>query len=91
MRRLLLVLTVLSFAAVVNAQETPKYELFGGYSLLHNEGANGNGWEVSGAYNFNRWIGVKADMSGHYRGDSNEFLRFSVHHHFVTAPNTRGG
>jgi hypothetical protein len=84
MRCLLLVLAALSFATLLNAQETPKYELFGGYSLLHNEGANANGWEVSGAYSFNRWIGVKADISGHYRGESNEFLRFSVHHHFVT-------
>jgi hypothetical protein len=84
MRRLLVVLAVLLCSAVLNSQETPKYELFGGYSLLHNEGANANGWEASGAYNFNRWIGVKADVSGHYRGDSNDLLRFSVHHHFFT-------
>ena len=82
MRRLLVVFLLSS--AVVYAQEHPKYELFGGYSLLHNEGANANGWEVSGAYNFNRWIGIKADISGHYRGDSNIFLRSSDHHHFLT-------
>src|SRR4051812_49624003 len=68
MRRLLLVLGVLSFVAVVNAQETPKYELFGGYSFLRESATNYNGWEGSGAYNFNPWIGFKLDADGHYLG-----------------------
>jgi len=85
MRRLLVLISSLLFSSLgLYAQEHPKYELFGGYSLLHNDGANANGWEVSGAYNFNRWIGVKADIRGHYRSESNEFLRFSAHHHFFT-------
>ena len=84
MRRLLLVLTLFSFAVALKAQETPKYELFGGYSLLHNDAVNANGWEASGAYNLNRWIGVKADVSGHYRGESNPFLTFSDKIHFLT-------
>jgi opacity protein-like surface antigen len=25
-----------------------------------------NGWEASGQFNFNRWLGVKGDFSGHY-------------------------
>ena len=25
-----------------------------------------NGWEAAGQFNFNRWLGVKADFSGHY-------------------------
>jgi opacity protein-like surface antigen len=27
---------------------------------------NFQGWEVSAQYNFNQWLGVKADVSGHY-------------------------
>jgi hypothetical protein len=38
--------------------------LFGGYSYLRN-GSNGfNGWEGQGTFNFNRYLGVTADVSG---------------------------
>jgi len=84
MRRLLLFAVLFSASSLMCAQENPKYEFFGGYSLLHSSGATANGWEASGAYNFDRWIGVALDVSGHYRSESNDFLRFSDHHHFVT-------
>src|SRR6266705_2708716 len=54
---------------------SPKFELFGGYSYLHrigNRGQSGNvnpdfnGWETSLNYSLNRWLGVKADLAGHY-------------------------
>lgn len=77
MGRLLLVLAALSLAVVLNAQENPKYELFGGYSYLHQTGTNFNGWEASGAYNFNRWIGLKLDADGHYFSDGRSGV-FSV-------------
>jgi opacity protein-like surface antigen len=82
MRRLLLVLAVLSFAAVVNAQETPKYEFFGGYSFLRESATNYNGWEGSGVYNFNRWIGLKLDADGHYWSATTRNRIFSVDQHF---------
>jgi opacity protein-like surface antigen len=28
-----------------------------------------NGWEAAANVNFNRWIGVEGDLSGHYKGD----------------------
>jgi opacity protein-like surface antigen len=28
-----------------------------------------NGWDASASVNFNRWVGVEADLSGHYKGD----------------------
>jgi hypothetical protein len=28
-----------------------------------------NGWETAANVNFNRWIGVEGDLSGHYKGD----------------------
>jgi hypothetical protein len=56
------------------AQETPKFELFGGYSFAHvNTGANLgrhsnlNGWNSSLTYNFNKWAGIVLDGSGTYR------------------------
>lgn len=47
------------------AQETPKVELFGGYSYV---GGNFHGWNVSVAGNLNKWFGVVADVSGHSGG-----------------------
>jgi len=77
MRRLLVVFSVLLSSVVLSAQEHPKYELFGGYSYLRGEGTNFNGWEASGAYNFNRWIGLNLDVDGHYHSDSsNSFIAF---------------
>src|SRR4051812_40417975 len=59
--------TVLFLATLTNAQETPRFEVFGGYSFLHGYPQfDRHGWEVSGNYNLNRWLGVKLDVSGHY-------------------------
>ena len=58
-------------------------EVFGGYSYLSGDvsalqqlGLSGvgdrlslNGWDASANINFNRWVGVEADLSGHYKGD----------------------
>ena len=69
MRRATLVLFVcLVLPAVMSAQsETPKVTVFGGYSLLRNGGNNVNGWNGQGTFNFNRFLGVTADISGNYR------------------------
>jgi len=59
-------------AAGVPAQDTPKAEIFGGYSYQHwNSGTpfggiNLNGWNASVTGNVNAWLGVTADFSGHY-------------------------
>src|SRR5215467_4702162 len=52
------------------AQETPKYEIEAGYSLLHlnparkyvNNPHNLNGGGFSLDYNLNSWLGLKADL-----------------------------
>src|SRR6266567_4152971 len=75
MRRIYaLIILLLCTAAIMAAQETPKFELFGGYSFAHvNTGANLgrhsnlNGWNSSLAYNFNKWVGIVLDGSGTYR------------------------
>src|SRR4051812_4376421 len=84
MRRILLVASVLLTSVLVNAQENPKYELFAGYSLQHNDGLNASGWEASGAYNFNRWIGMKLDADGHYFSSSSIDFANSVQWHTLT-------
>lgn len=52
------------------AQETPKVEIFGGYSYLrvddNLDGVNLHGWNASVAGNVNRWFGLVGDFSGHY-------------------------
>jgi hypothetical protein len=62
------------------SQETPKAELFGGYSYFRaddvfSEGSfsprlNLHGWNASIAGNFSRWLGVEGDFSGHYGSPS---------------------
>ncbi|HYP30001.1 MAG TPA: outer membrane beta-barrel protein [Blastocatellia bacterium] len=49
------------------AQESPKVEVFGGYSFLRVEGGDSfNGWQASVAGNVNNWFGIVAEFSGHY-------------------------
>jgi opacity protein-like surface antigen len=47
----------------VTAQETPKVELFGGYSYA---GSGSHGFDVSVAGNVNDWFGLVADVGGQY-------------------------
>ena len=44
----------------------PKAEVFAGYSLLHIDGTDSNGWNFSIAGNVNNNLGIVADASGHY-------------------------
>jgi opacity protein-like surface antigen len=55
-----------------SAQEAPTVEVFGGYSYLRANpqggfvGSNASGWNASLAWNWNKWLGVKADFTGTY-------------------------
>lgn len=72
MRKLFSSIAVVLFVACcAKAQETPRAELFGGYSILHKDtGDNLQGWNVSIAGNLNRWFGLVADISGNYDSSS---------------------
>ncbi len=54
------------------AQDTPKLEVFGGYSYLRANpgsgfvGSNASGWNASAAWNLNSRWGLKADFGGVY-------------------------
>lgn len=62
-------LLALFLAQTAAAQETPKAELFGGYSYA---GGNFHGWNASIAGNVNKWFGLVADFTGHYGGAIDE-------------------
>ena len=59
------VLIVLMWLPAMAQGDTPKVELFGGYSYV---GGNFHGWNASVAGNVNKWFGVVADVSGHSGG-----------------------
>ncbi|MGZ4875140.1 MAG: hypothetical protein ACXV5R_08225, partial [Candidatus Angelobacter sp.] len=53
--------------------------VFGGYSLLHNNSNNFNGWDAQGTFNFTPHFGVTADFTGNSRQLAGvSFLGFSA-------------
>ena len=86
MKKLVLVaLFLLGFSMMAVAQDAPKVEIFGGYSLvmldtetMSGEGAAGdlnlNGWNASVSLNGTKWLGFLADFGGYYgnQGDNLE-------------------
>jgi hypothetical protein len=72
MRKTILVMTLLLLLLPQHqavAQETPKAEVFGGYSYA---GGNFHGWNASVTVNVNKWFGLTADFTGHYGGSIDE-------------------
>jgi opacity protein-like surface antigen len=67
MRKLAILTTLVLLSLGLMAQEAPKAEVFGGYSLLRNSGNNLNGWEAQGTANFTPHFGITADFSGNYQ------------------------
>src|SRR5262249_13247911 len=73
MRKLFFIATLLlALPLVAQAQDTPKAEIFGGYSYLRfnpdgiDDGLDLHGWNASAAVNFTSYAGIVADFSGHY-------------------------
>lgn len=71
MRKVFFIALLLTFtlAERAAAQETPKAELFGGYSYA---GGPFHGWHAAVAGNVNEWFGIVADFTGHYGGAIDE-------------------
>jgi hypothetical protein len=61
---------VLFFSVAAAAQQTPKVELFGGYSHLladlSDSSFNLDGFHISAAENLNSWVGGVLDFSTHF-------------------------
>jgi opacity protein-like surface antigen len=72
MKRTLLLITLLCVCTAAAFAQTPKLDIFGGYSYLRSNpgfglpSGNAHGWEASLTYNWNSWLGLKADFDGHY-------------------------
>jgi opacity protein-like surface antigen len=65
------------------AQETPKVEVFGGYSW---SGGNFHGWNTVVTGNINERFGIAADFSGYY-GSEAGFVQVDQHaHSFLFGP-----
>ena len=63
MKRILLLMGLLALSQTARAQDTPKVELFGGYSYA---GSGSHGFDGSVAANVNSWFGLVADVGGQY-------------------------
>jgi hypothetical protein len=74
MRKLLILLPFLIIPVSTWAQETPKYEIFGGYSgfaaNVNNSSFYMNGVTVSAQENLNSWFGGVLDFSTHFGTDN---------------------
>ena len=66
----LLTVATMLFSLSAHAQAiTDKIEVFGGYSFMRADTSpsfNTNGWELSGQYKLNPWLGGVVDIDGHY-------------------------
>ena len=86
MRRYAWILIVVVLTASALGQSAQRFDLFGGYSYLHSDPGNGiasanaSGWAASLNWNWNHWLGLKADLSGHYCCDSQN------EHNFLFGP-----
>jgi hypothetical protein len=70
------IIALACFAATAEAQEYPRGEVFGGFSI-YDGGSTVYGWQASGAVNMTEHLGVVADFGGHYddlAGNSHEYL-----------------
>jgi hypothetical protein len=81
----LLAIGILAAAITARAQETNRFEFFGGYSIVHASistdvpsaspsHVDTNGFNLSAAAYFNRWFGAVADYSAHFGSKSVHFI-----------------
>ncbi len=66
-------------------EELPKVEVFGGYSLLHSEGSNLNGWKTGVGFTINPWAAVAIDADGYYRSEALPVGKLTESEHSLTA------
>lgn len=86
MRKITFVIAMilLSSLTVAAQEETPKAELFGGYSYA---GEGSHGFDASIAGNVNRWFGLVADVGGQYTRLEEEGIRERIRtHSFLFGP-----
>jgi len=83
-----LAILVLLGGGAATAQDSPEqekpFEVFAGYSYLHEDGHNFNGWTGTFVAEINKWFGLAADFDGHYRSATEEGAHVSEHEHGFT-------
>jgi opacity protein-like surface antigen len=67
---------LLAFALFPRGEDVPRAEVFGGYSWAHSRDEGFHGWNASGTVYVNPWLGIAADVTGHYKTLAN--TRFSL-------------
>ncbi len=78
---LAILVTAFSIASFAQRPDTKTGEIYGGFT--HMTGDIGkNGWNISGAYNFTRWVSGEADLAGYY--GSEEAFGFKATDHVHT-------
>ncbi len=65
-------------AGVAAALSAPQAEVSGGFSFIRDSGLNLKGWNASGAFNLNRWLGLAGDFGGHYATIDQSIPGFSL-------------
>lgn len=63
----LTMLLVLAVPLPAAARDVPALEAFGGYSFSRNRDENMHGWNAGLTLNLQPWLGVEADLAGHYQ------------------------
>jgi len=86
MKRLLMVLAAMAVLVPGSlwAQETPKAEVFGGFSILSVKDSDESrvtfpGWQASVAANVNQRFGIVGDFSGNYKNDATTCASCKLH------------
>jgi opacity protein-like surface antigen len=83
-RALFLIAVALMLSVSALGQDTPKAELFGGYSYA---GSGSNGFDASIAGNVNHWFGLVADVGGQYSTFTDQgFTEKISSHSFLFGP-----
>lgn len=78
---LVTVVTLLSIASFAQRPDTKSGEVYGGFTHLTGD-IGKNGWNISAAYNFTRWVSAEADFAGYY--GSEEVFGFKATDHVHT-------
>jgi opacity protein-like surface antigen len=83
-----ILVVLLTHSAFAQSNDNAKAEFFGGYSFgstgvsfgttgagaqVYRERANQHGFNASGVFNFNRYVGIKGDVSGTFRSGRHTF------------------
>ena len=94
LRILVVALAVLVLGPSVRAQQSepktsesegePRYEIFGGYSYLRDDGHNLHGWTGTLIVNVNEWFAIASDFDGHSGSHREGAEDVSVHEYAFT-------